>query len=249
MRFWRRIISIADHLVNLMIALFFVPVLLYGGYALWDSEQVYQQADQSVYNTYKPAADAAQSFDQLQQINPEVFGWLVVEDTGIDYPLLHTDTNSKYVNTDVNGKFSLAGSIFLDCRNDGGFTDINNVIYGHNMQKDAMFGELEQFGDKAFFDAHPYGKLFYNDQWHTIEFFAFVHADAYDTVLFNTELSGAEDSRTYLAYVKELAQNFRHLSFGEEEHFIALSTCTSTSTNGRHILIGRITDMPNEERG
>lgn len=243
MQFWRKIINIADKLVNGLILLFFVPLLLYGVYALWDAQQVYKQADGAVYQTYRPTADADQSFEELRQVNPEVFGWLSIEDTNIDYPLVQAENNSKYVNTDVNGAFSLAGSIFLDYHNDKSFTDVNHVIYGHHMQKDAMFGELEQFGDQTYFDEHPRGEIFYDGEWHNIDFFAFVATDAYDAVLFNTELDGAEGNKIYLDYVKEHAQNFRPLYFSAEEHYIALSTCTSDSTNGRHILIGRITDQ------
>lgn len=243
MKFWQKTLRIADSLVNLIIALFFLPILLYGIYAIWDSEQVYKNADQTVYQTYRPVSDTTASFEQLKEINPEVFGWLVIEGTNIDYPLVQAQNNSKYVNTNVEGKFSLAGSIFLDCRNDNSFTNVNHVVYGHNLSKDAMFGELEEFGNESFFDQHPCGKIFYDDQWHKIEFFAFAHADAYDSVIFNADLKGETGNQTYLDYVKEKASIFKDLSFTSDEHYISLSTCTSNTTNGRHILIGRIVDM------
>lgn len=235
-------IRIAESLVNLMIVLCFLPLLLYGAYAIWDSQQVFEQADQTVYLTYSPVANADESFAELQAVNPEVFGWLMVDGTNIDYPLVQSDTNSKYVNTDIKGEFSLSGSIFLDCRNDNSFTDVNNVIYGHHMQKKAMFGSLDQFADPDYFNTHPHGKLFFSGRWHRIEFFAFVDADAYDPVLFNAELSGTEGNQIYLDYVREHAGIFRELAFTPDEHYIALSTCADTSTNGRHLLIGRIMD-------
>lgn len=242
MKYFKKIIRAADSLLNLMIELFFIPILLYGIYAVWDSEQIYVQADSSVYQTYRPVSDTDYSFTKLKEINPEVFGWLVVDGTNIDYPLVQSDNNSKYVNTDVEGEFSLSGSIFLDCRNSSSFTDLNNIIYGHHMQKEAMFGQIELFEDEKHLDKHRYGKIFYDSKWHNIEFFAFVHTDAYDTVLFNAKLSGTEGNKIYLDCVKEKSLNFRDLHFQEDEHYISLSTCTSTSTNGRHILIGRITD-------
>lgn len=244
MKFWRTVIRIMESLVNLMILLCFLPILFFGVYAVWDSQQIYKQADQTLYQTYRPVATADESFAELRAINPDVFGWLMVDGTNIDYPLVQSDTNSKYVNTDVKGEFSLSGSIFLDCRNDIAFTDVNSIIYGHHMQKDAMFGSLDQFADPDFFDTHSHGKLFYGDAWHPIEFFAFVNADAYDPVLFNAELDGSEGNQIYLDYVKEHAEVFRALSFAPDEHYIALSTCADTSTNGRHLLIGRIVGDP-----
>lgn len=240
MQQWQKAIHIADRLINLVIILCFTPILLYGVYAVWDSQQVYMQADPSIYHSYRPSVKEAYSLEKLQEINPEVIGWIAVEDTNIDYPLLHTKTNSKYVNTDVEGNFSLSGSIFLDCRNDGSFTDVNNVIYGHNVQGDAMFGVLSDFEDPAYFDQHPSGSLFYDNAWHDIAFFAFLHTDAYDPIAFNAQLNGEEGRQIYLKYVKEHAIHYRTLPFEQDEHFLALSTCTTDSTNGRHILIGRI---------
>lgn len=239
---WRKLIRITDSLINLTVVLFFMPILLYGIYAFWDSQQVYKQADSTALQTYKPTSSANTSFEQLRQINPEVFGWLVVEGTPIDYPLVQAQDNTKYVNTDVKGNFSLAGSIFLDCRNHPSFTDVNHILYGHHMQKEAMFGSLQDFADPSYFEEHPYGKLFYDNAWHEIAFFAFVQADAYDPVLFNTALSGTEGRKEYIDYVKKEAAQFRELPFTADARYVVLSTCTSTSTNGRHLLIGRITD-------
>ncbi len=70
--------------------------------------------------------------------------------THIDYPITQTDNNEKYVNTGADGEFSLAGSIFLDYQNSQAFTDFNSILYGHHMEKGAMFGDLENFQDEAF---------------------------------------------------------------------------------------------------
>ncbi|TBX12246.1 class B sortase [Clostridium perfringens] len=239
---WEKVIRIADNIVNILIILCFLPILLYGVYAVWDSKQIYHHADASLYEIYRPASEDKLSFEALQKINPEVFGWLIVKGTHVNYPLVQSSNNSKYINTDAKGEFSLSGSLFLDSRNKKNFSDMNNIIYGHNMEKRAMFGELKDFGDKEFFEKHKYGELYYEDKWHKIEFFAFLNADAYDPILYNTVMHGSNDCKRYLDYVRGKAKQFRILPFQEEEHFVALSTCTSTSTNGRHILIGRITD-------
>lgn len=233
----KRIIRIVDSIVNLIVIVCFLPMLLYSIYVIWDASQIYQGAASTVYEMYKPGDKEELSFDELKKINPEVFGWLTVEDTQIDYPLVQSSNNSKYVNTDIEGKFSLSGSIFLDCRNKNNFADMNNIIYGHHMQKDAMFGELEKFAQRDFFNNHKYGKIFYEDKWHKIVFFAFVEADAYDDIIYNPLLKNCDE---YLDYIRECATHFQDLSFLKEEHFISLSTCTTASTNGRHILIGRI---------
>lgn len=243
----RTVIRAADRLVNLLIILYSVLLLLYGIYAVWDSAQINRQADSSNYETYKPAKSDL-SFEELRKLNPELFGWLTVYGTQIDYPIAQAEDNSKYVNTDAKGQFSLSGNIFLDCRNDKSFKNINNIIYGHHMEKKTMFGELESFSDDAYFEKHPFGALYYENAWHGIEFFAFLHADAYDSVLYNTGISGGESRHDYLTYIREHATNFRNLDFNPADCCVTLSTCTSASTNGRHLLIGRITEKPKRKQ-
>lgn len=245
----KKIIRIADKMVNWLMVLCFMPLLLYGLYGLWDSGQINQQADASLYKTYKPTAKDFISFAELQKKNPEVFGWITVDKTHIDYPLVHGEDNSKYVNTDPLGGFSLSGSIFLDYNNQKNFSDMNNIIYGHHMEKDAMFGEVEYYQEPSYFEKHSRGQLYYEGKWHEVEFFAFVHADAYDSVLYNTQMQRKTDMPAYLDYVRQHASYFEELSFREDERFVTLSTCTSESTNGRHLLVGRIQEEIKNEQG
>ncbi len=234
----RKIIQITDHLINWIMFVFCILLILYSGYGLWDSAQVYNQSNAFVYKTYKP--DDQMSFENLKKINSEVFGWLTISNTHIDYPLVQGNDNSKYGNTDVKGEFSLSGSLFLDCRNKKNFSDRNSIIYGHHMDKETMFGELEYFQDQRYFEEHQYGKLYYEEQWHTIEFFSFLSVDAYDEGIYNTNLEGESEWTDYLNYIRANAQYFKELNFQLEDRYVVLSTCTSTSTNGRHVLVGRI---------
>ena len=172
-----------------------------------------------------------------------------MDGTHIDYPLVQGENNSKYVNTDPLGAFSLSGSIFLDCNNQKDFSDMNSIIYGHHMEKDAMFGEVEYYQEPSYFKKHAHGKLYYGGKWHEVEFFAFLHADAYDSVLYNTQLQKETDTLMYLDYVRQNASYFEELSFQKSERFVTLSTCTSDSTNGRHLLVGRIQEEIQKEQG
>ena len=82
-------------MVNLVAVLFFLLLLAYGIYGLWDSAQINKQAEASNYETYKPTDEL--SFAELKSSIREVFGWLTVEGTHIDYPLVQGKDNSKYV--------------------------------------------------------------------------------------------------------------------------------------------------------
>lgn len=229
-----------EWILNKTMLIFFSIILLYGIYAVWDSVQIDRQADASKYEMYRPDDQNSLTFEKLQKMNPEVFGWIRIYKTHIDYPLVQAENNHKYINTDAEGKFSLAGSIFLDCRNKKDFSDVNNIIYGHHMRRKKMFGELELFQEAKYFKEHHYGKLYYEGKWHKIELFAFLKADANDSMIYNTDFVSESGSQEYLNYIKRRAQNFRELNFKKQETFVTLSTCTSTSANGRYIVVARI---------
>ena len=238
----RKAITIINSIVNLMVLTIIMMVTAFAGYALWDSKQIYQAADKSQYAVYKPqAADGGKSFKELQAINDEVFAWLSVYGTNIDYPVTQGPDNMKYVNTNAEGLYSLSGAIFLDYQNSRNFSDFNSILFGHHMEKKTMFGEIGDFSDKNMFDTHLYGNLYYDELDHGIEFFAFIHTDAYDHAVFTSNVS-SDREQEYLDGLLRKAMYSRDIDITIEDRIILLSTCSSDSTNGRDILIGRLTD-------
>lgn len=242
MPFCNKIIKKLDSAVNFMVLVLFLAMFAYGCYAQWDTKQIYQGAQSTQYEVYKPTAENTLSFDELKKLNPEVFGWLTVYGTKIDYPLVQGENNEKYVNTDAKGKYSMAGSLFLDYRNKQDFTDFNQIVYGHHMEEEAMFGDLEKFLARDFFMTHQYGNLFANGKNYGLEFFALLRIDAYDTVLYQPAVREEKRQRSYLDKIFSLAEHQRQIGVTEEDSIILLSTCTSDVTNGREVLAARITD-------
>lgn len=239
------VIRALNNIVNLVVLTIIILLLAFAGYALWDSNQIYQAADKSLYTIYKPtAANQGKSFKELQALNAEVFAWLSVYGTNIDYPLTQGQDNMKYVNTNAEGLYSLSGSIFLDYRNNKDFTDFNSIIYGHNMDKKAMFGEIDSFSDRRIFDTHQYGNLYFDGTDHSIEFFAFVHTDAYNSEILTPNVREEERQR-YLDNLLAAATHKRAVNISTDDHIVLLVSCSSRSTNGRNILVGKVTDEIN----
>jgi sortase B len=244
----KKVIQITNSIVNFTMLMIIILMLAFAGYALWDSKQLYQAADKSHYEVYKPTVkNEGKSFKELQALNAEVFAWLSVYGTNIDYPVTQSkDDNMKYVNTNAEGLYSLSGSIFLDCNNSMGFSDFNSILYGHHMEKKTMFGEIGTFSDKNVFDSHRYANLYYDAKDHGIEFFAFVHTDAYDSSVFTP---GVQETarQAYLNNLLAKAMHTRELGITIDDRIIMLSTCSASSTNGRDILIGKLTDEAHED--
>ena len=242
-------VRIVDKATDIAIWIILCLALLFGGYSLWDSNRVYQEADSAEYVAFRPEEEGP-GYAELRRLNPEVIAWLTVNDTPIDYPVTQADDNVKYINTNAKGEYSLSGAIFLDHRNSPHFDDFNSIIYGHHMEKKKMFGSLSDFADSEYFDSHPYGGLYFDGKDHGVEFFAIVLTDAYDGELFSPVGTGEEARQAYLDRILARAVCVRELSVGTADRIIVLSTCTSAITNGRYMLFGKLTDElhPPEQR-
>ena len=238
----RKIVSIIDSTVNIAVLLFFILCVLFSGYSIWDNNHIYTKASPSVYETYKPEKEDTKSFEELIKINPDVYGWITLYGTEIDYPLVQGEDNDKYVNTDYEGNFSLSGALFLDCNNTRDMRDTVNIIYGHHMEKDKMFGGLDHYEKQDYFKEHQYGNLYVDGMNYGLEFFMLIKADAYDSKVYNTN---ERDINQYIEYIS--SYNLQKLDIPECERLICLSTCSSDSTNGRVILVGSITSETFED--
>lgn len=206
----------------------------------------WQRAEASDYDHYNPIEKDASStgFETLQQLNHDVCGWISLDGTKVDYPLLQSQDNVKYLDRNAFGDYTITGSIFLDYRFNPNFTDFNTIIYGHSMASGSMFGEIKKFADKEFFDQHRYGSIYYNGRERGLEIFGILEVDAYDTEIYRTLSSNDEEHQAYYQYLLSKAKYKRDVSLTSTDKIVLLSTCFLNITNGRHILLAKITDAP-----
>lgn len=235
-----------DRLVSLLAAGLILLMLLYGGYSLWDTAMVFNGAFlSSDLLQFKPAAgdpDSNPTLAELQAINPDVLGWLTIDDTHIDYPVVIGETDMEYVNKDVYGDFALSGSIFLDSDNARDLSDAYTLVYGHHMDNGAMFGDVVEFVNTDYFESHPSGTLYLPDATYTIEIFACVQVDAFDSMIYDP-LAQNGDVSELLNYVDEIAVQSRYIGVQPTDKVIGLSTCAEAETNGRVVIFGRLARM------
>lgn len=237
-----RLARAGSWLVSAAAGLLMAALLVFGGFALWQDAAVSRGAftGQDLLQ-YKPAALAASNptLAELQALNPDVRGWLTVDGTNIDYPVVQGATNMDYINRDVYGTFSLSGAVFLDSRSAADLTDPYSILYGHHMENGAMFGDVGKFTDAAYFDAHTSGTLSLPDAAYTIELFACLEADAYDSAIYAPE-AYAGGAGPLLEYVQAHAAQWRDIGAKDGDSILALSTCAGAETNGRVVVFGRL---------
>lgn len=96
-------------------------------------------------------------FATLAQINPDVVGWICVPGTAINYPVVQTDNNTKYLSTLFDGTANPVGAIFLDCDDAApGMVDQQTTLYGHHMRDHSMFHFIADSADQSVFDGIEY---------------------------------------------------------------------------------------------
>jgi sortase B len=237
-----------DRLLNAVIALLLIVAMLYGGFGLWDTWNIYRNAGvSSDLLKYRPTATEGDApnptLSELQAINPDVCAWLTVDDTNIDYPVLQGEDNLYYLNRALDNSFSLSGSIFLDkyCARD--FSDFYSLIYGHHMAGGVMFGQLPNFVEADYFQSHTTGTLFLPGHTYAIQWFACIETTAYDSYLFYPTVYTREESRgELLDYIRQSATQYRDINVSASDHILALSTCAEAATDGRVLLIGRLAE-------
>jgi len=238
-------INVAKEAVNVIAIIAVLLLLIYGSFSIWDSRQVHVAASSANYTQFRPTEDNSLSFDELREINSEVFAWLTVFGTNIDYPIVQGDEqdNIKYVNTNVFLEFSPSGAIFMEWRNARDFSDFKSIFFGHHMARNVKFGEIANFHNEDYFNARKYGTLFFGGQTHGLEFFAFLHTHAYDDKTFNVSITDTAAKQQNLDYLLNLSIHIREdIDVTIEDRLLLLSTCSDESTNGRDILIARIID-------
>ena len=236
------IVRALDWASDLVFRIVLIMALAFGVYSLWDAQQVFDEAEAVHYTAYRPSAEDELDFEQLRQINPEVFAWLTVNGTPIDYPVVQAKNNEKYLNTNAKGNFSMSGALFLDYRNDPHFEDFNSVVYGHHMEKKQMFGCLSDYAEQEYLDEHAYGNLFFDGKDHGLEFFALILTNGYDRELYANKIEEETKRTAYLDSVKSKAITHRDVELSTEDHLVVLSTCTTRITNGRYLLVGKLTE-------
>lgn len=240
-----RLARAGSAVLKLIAAVMILIMFLYGGYSLWDTAMVYGGAFVSDdLLKFKPVdtgkGEANPTLDELQLLNEDVCGWLTIDDTHIDYPVVQGEDDMEYVNKDVYGDFSLSGSVFLSCMNQPDFSDGYNLVYGHHMDHGGMFGDVAEFTDRDFFETHRAGTLFLPDDTYKISIFACVETDAFDAVVYRPQEQKAGDISALLEYLKENAVQYRDTGVTETASVIGLSTCAEAETNGRIIVFGRL---------
>lgn len=179
----------------------------------------------------KAPAEIPIDFAALQAKNPDIYAWIQIAGTKVDYPIVQSNTdNNYYLNHTIDGVEGYPGSIYTESLNKKDFRDGNTVIYGHNMKNGTMFASLHKYVDPTYMKEHPEIVIYTPEHKYTYQVFAAVtyddrhilsSFDFSDSVQFQKFLDSINSVRNMSTYRNQ------DVTVTTEDKIITLSTCNN----------------------
>ncbi len=244
----RTAVRATDRVVNLAALALAILLALYSSYAIWHTQSMRDGTFLSdELAMYKPDGHDP-TLDELMGLNSDVRAWLTIDGTNIDYPVVQGPDDTRYLNRNVQGEFSLAGSIFLASSNTPDFTDPYNMIYGHHVEGGAMFSDVMEFLQPEFFESHPGGILWVGDDAYRVQVFAALEVNALDPAIYQDPgRVTAEELPSIAASIVSRSTNTRDIPIVSGNSVIAMSTCENAASLDRAVVFGKLVPMSAEE--
>lgn len=192
------------------------------------------------YNVEKPGDVIPIDFAKLKDMNEEIYAWIQIPDTHIDYPILQSKGDDAYYLTHAfDGKDGVMGAIFTEKLNAKDFTDFNTVIYGHIMKDQTMFTDLHKFEDEAFFESHDKVTIYTETERKVYKIFAAVEYDNRH-ILYHYDNKNPDERKAFLQSLFEsrnLKNHYRKdVKVDENSNIITLSTCVRHEPEKRYVV-------------
>lgn len=176
-------------------------------------------------------------FEALKSVNSDIVGWIYLEGSEINYPIAQSEDNSYYLKHLFDRSSNSSGCIFLDCRNDSGFSDRHSIIYGHHMKNGTMFSGLDAYKAQEYYDAHPTILLMTPDRNFEIEIFAGYVASVKEDA-WQVGFESDADFEEWLVRAIDRSCFDSGISPVVTDRIVTLSTCSYEFDNARFVLLG-----------
>lgn len=179
-------------------------------------------------------------FEALKEENEDVYAWIRIPGTNVDYPILQDEEdNGYYLNHTIDGIEAIEGSIYTENYNSKDFDDPNTVIYGHNMKNGSMFRTLHNYEDRTFFDENREIFIYQPDRILEYRIFAayvydnrhlLLNYDLEDPVVFQQYIDDIFNTRAMNAYIDDSVE------VDTDDRILTLSTCNAGIETQRYLV-------------
>ena len=199
-----------------------------------ESQDSQEQEDSAVAGINIPQ----KQLDELAKVNPDIYAWIYIPGTKVDYPVLqHPTDNTYYLNYNMNGTRGYPGCIYTEKENNKDFSDFNTIMYGHNMRNETMFETLHYYEDKAFFVNDPYVYVYRGARVLVYEIFA-AYTAGNEHILYSYDFQSQDGRQNYVDQIeKGTSGNLRNdVEVTADSHILTLSTCISGKAKNRYLV-------------
>ena len=206
----------------------------------YEQEKVFEEIIDIVSESEEKEENAI-NIEELYKINNDIIGWLKIDNTNINYPVMQTkDRPNYYLKRNLYKKYSSLGTPYI-AENCNIETSDNLIIYGHHIKGKRVFGELENYKSKEYYNNHKNIKFYTMQEKAEYEIIAVFKTIAYTGFRYY-EFYNAKDEREFCTFVNKC----KELSFYDTEKIaeygdklITLSTCEYSNQNGRLVVVAR----------
>ncbi len=189
--------------------------------------------------------DILPEYQAIHSKNQRLIGWIKIDDTIIDYPVMQTVNNEYYLDHNFNQEKDNNGCIFMDYQCDVVKGCDNIILYGHHMKSGKMFGTLNKYSQKSYYEKHPiiqfdtiyekgeyqvmyiFRSRVYSEEEVTFKYYQFINADS------------EKEYNSYLNEMAELSLYDTGVSASYGDKLLTLSTCDYQENNGRFVVVAK----------
>ncbi len=215
-----------------------------GGAPVIDSEPVTEAEEEGEPRVLYVLSD----FEPLLDKNQNIIGWITIDGTKINYPVMQSvnGNSNYYLDHNFDQQQDKNGSLFMDDRCSVIKPSVNLIIYGHHMRSGAMFGDLDKYKSESYFQQHPYirfNSIYETGTWQVLAAFeSQVYTDT-DIGFRYYDFIDPENEKEFMAGVnnmKALSMYDTGVTAQWGDRLITLSTCDYEQDNGRFVVVAKL---------
>lgn len=186
-----------------------------------------------------------EKYRALYQENGDLVGWLSIEGTDIDYPVMQREDDEYYLHHDFYGEESRYGCLYVKGQADVDTPGTNFIIYGHNMKDGSMFGDLDLYRKESFWQEHPrisFDTLYEERIYEIIAVFRSRVYQPEEDVFKYYQFYQAENQEEFSWFyenIKELSLYDTGVTAAFGDTFLTLSTCAYHVEDGRFVVVAK----------
>lgn len=237
-------------IIFIIIFIISIGVSIYYFYNENKEKQVYKEALNNIEideeQITEQRTERMLQVEELKKENQDIVGWIEIEGTNINYPVLQGTDNQYYMKHTYKKEYSKGGSIFLDKSYDWNIPSSNLLLYGHNNKNGTMFQNLLKYKEESYYKEHTtirfttidedcqyeiisafLSKVYYEDEQNVFRYYYFVNA------------SNEAEYNNYVEESKKASLYDTGITAEYGEQLLTLSTCSYHTEDGRFVVVAK----------